>query len=104
MLKRAAEWKVIAALPCRIRLLKVDRTEVSFYDFSEYRRLVEASAAIDPRIELLALLGGDAGLRRGEAIAMERTSTSSVGTSTCGAASGTGTSPRPRAGARVASR
>jgi integrase len=73
MLKRAAEWKVIAAMPCRIRLLKVDRSEVSFYDFSEYRRLVEASAAIDPRIELLALLGGDAGLRRGEAIAMEWT-------------------------------
>lgn len=47
--------------------------EVAFYDFAEYRRLVEAAAAIDPRIEPLVLLGGDAGLRRGEAIALEWT-------------------------------
>jgi integrase len=43
------------------------------YDFAEYRYLVEAAAAIEPRIELLVLLGGDAGLRRGEAIALEWT-------------------------------
>jgi integrase len=73
MLKRAVDWKVIDAMPCRIRLLKWDKGEVAFYDFGEYRRLVEASAAIDPRIELLVLLGGDAGLRRGEAIALEWT-------------------------------
>ncbi len=73
MLKRSVDWKVIPAMPCRIKLLKVNRSEVAFYDFSEYRRLVEAAAAIDPRIELLALLAGDAGLRRGEAIALEWT-------------------------------
>jgi integrase len=73
MLKRAVDWKVIDAMPCRIRLLKWDRGEVAFYDFAEYRRLVEAAAAIDPRIELLVLLSGDAGLRRGEAIALEWT-------------------------------
>jgi integrase len=73
MLKRAVEWRVIDAMPCRIRLLKWDKGEVAFYDFTEYRRLVEAAAAIDPRIELLVLLGGDAGLRRGEAIALEWT-------------------------------
>lgn len=67
------DWKVIDAMPCRIRLLKWDKGEVAFYDFAEYRRLVEAAAAIDPRIELLVLLGGDAGLRRGEAIALEWT-------------------------------
>lgn len=72
MLKRAVDWKVIDAMPCRIRLLKWDKGEVAFYDFSEYRRLVEAAAAIDPRIELLVLLGGDAGLRRGEIIALEQ--------------------------------
>jgi integrase len=60
-------------MPCRIRLLKWEKGEVAFYDFSEYRRLVEAAAAIDPRIELLVLLGGDAGLRRGEAIGLEWT-------------------------------
>jgi integrase len=73
MLKRAVDWKVIDTMPCRIRLLKWDKGEVAFYDFAEYRRLVEAAAAIDPRIELLVLLGGDAGLRRGEAIALEWT-------------------------------
>jgi len=73
MLKRAVDWKVIDAMPCRIRLLKWQLVEVPFYDFAEYRYLVEAAAAIDPRIELLVLLGGDAGLRRGEAIALEWT-------------------------------
>lgn len=34
---------------------------------------MDAAAAFDPRIELLALLGGDAGLRRGEAMALEWT-------------------------------
>lgn len=72
-LKRAVDWKVIAAMPCRIRLLKTDRGEVAFYDFAEYHRLVEAAGLLDPRIELLVLLGGDAGLRRGEAIALEWT-------------------------------
>ncbi|HUL61226.1 MAG TPA: site-specific integrase, partial [Anaeromyxobacteraceae bacterium] len=73
MLKRAVEWKVIDALPCRIRLLKWELADVPFYDFAEYRYLVEAAAAVDPRIELLVLLGGDAGLRRGEAIGLEWT-------------------------------
>jgi integrase len=72
-LKRAVDWKVITAMPCRIRLLKTVRNEVAFYDFAEYHRLVEAAGLLDPRIELLVLLGGDAGLRRGEAIALERT-------------------------------
>lgn len=33
--------------------------------------LVDAAEKIDPRIHLLVLLGGDAGLRRGEIIALE---------------------------------
>ncbi len=72
-LKRAVDWKVIEAMPCRIRLLKWERSEVAFYDFAEYRRLLEGAAAIEPRIELLVLLAGDAGLRRGEAIGLEWT-------------------------------
>jgi len=67
------DWQVIAAMPCRIRLLKTFRNEVAFYDFAEYHRLAEAAGLLDPRIELLVLLGGDAGLRRGEAIALEWT-------------------------------
>jgi integrase len=73
LLKRAVDWNVIATMPCRIRLLKTERTEVAFYDFGDYHRLLEAAGQLDPRIELLVLLGGDAGLRRGEAIALEWT-------------------------------
>jgi integrase len=58
-------------MPCRIRLLCYERNEVSFCEFGEFRRLVEAAAAIDPRIELMVLLAGDAGLRRGEVLALE---------------------------------
>jgi integrase len=42
-----------------------------FYDFDEYQWLLDAAEKLDPRIHLLALLGGDAGLRRGEIIALE---------------------------------
>ena len=32
MLKRAVDWKVIEAMPCRIRLLQWDEGEIAFYD------------------------------------------------------------------------
>jgi integrase len=72
-LKRAVEWGVLDRPPCRVRLLKTDKREVSFYEFGEYHRLVEAAGALDPGIEVLVLLGGDAGLRRGEFVALEWT-------------------------------
>jgi integrase len=37
-----------------------------FYEFTEYRRLVVAARAADPRALLVVLLGGDAGLRASE--------------------------------------
>ncbi|MGZ5372555.1 MAG: tyrosine-type recombinase/integrase, partial [Aeromicrobium sp.] len=37
----------------------------------QYHWLVDAAEKIDPRIHLLVLIGGDAGLRRGEIIALE---------------------------------
>jgi Phage integrase, N-terminal SAM-like domain len=83
MLKRAAEWKAIDVMPCRIRLLKWDKGEVAFYDFAEYHRLVAAAAAIDRRIELLTLLGGDATERlprRSTPTATSRARASSTGT------------------------
>jgi integrase len=42
----------------------------SIYEFAEYERLVEAAAKIDTRTLALVLLGGDAGLRRGEMIGL----------------------------------
>ncbi len=72
-LKCAVEWGVIEAMPVRIKLLKVQNAVPTFYDFDQYSWLIEAARKIDPRIHLLVLLGGDAGLRRGEVIALEQT-------------------------------
>jgi integrase len=72
-LKTAVEWKIIRAMPCTIRLLKVAPPEMSFYDSDEYERLVAAARAIDPRTHIAVLLGGDAGLRVSEVIALEQT-------------------------------
>lgn len=58
----------------RVRLLPIDSDNVpSWYEVHEYRRLVEASAKLDPRVHLLVLLGGSAGLRRGEMMALKWT-------------------------------
>lgn len=72
MLNAAKEWGVIPQLPCTIKLLKTSTPIIEFYEQLDYARLVEAAHQIDPRIELLVLLGGDAGLRRGEIIALEQ--------------------------------
>ena len=71
LFRTAVEWKVIPEMPCRIRLLKVPRTEMRFHDFDEYERLVEAAAAMDGNTHLIVLLGGEAGLRCGEIMALE---------------------------------
>lgn len=55
-----------------IELLKVTQTTKPFYEPSDYERLVEGARALDPRIELMVLLGGDAGLRLGEIIGLEQ--------------------------------
>jgi integrase len=70
MLRRAAEWGVIDRVP-RVRLLRVPPSTPLFYDFGEYGRLLEVAHKLDARIELVVLLGGDAGLRRGEILALE---------------------------------
>lgn len=72
-LKFAVEVEVLPRLPCRAKLVKVEQdVEPKFYEPHEYEQLVTAAAALDPRIELFVLLGGDAGLRCGEIIALEQ--------------------------------
>ncbi len=71
LFRTAVEWKVIPEMPCRIRLLRVPRSEMRFHDFDEFERLVKASAAIDANTHLVVLLGGEAGLRCGEIMALE---------------------------------
>ncbi len=71
LLKVAAEWDVIEQVPCTIRLLKTTHYEAAFHDFDEYERLAEAAKVVDARAHLVVLLGGDAGLRCGEMMALE---------------------------------
>jgi integrase len=67
----AKKWKRILAMPCTIELLKVDdQDEADFYKPAVYERLVDAARSLDPRIYATILLAGDAGLRRGEIIAL----------------------------------
>jgi integrase len=70
MLKEAVEWDVIERLPCTIRLLPIPTGSVGFYDFDDYERLIDATMS-DPNASLIVLLGGEAGLRCGEIIALE---------------------------------
>jgi integrase len=71
ILNVAVEWKVIKAVPVKIKKLRQADKEMEFYDFDVYERLIKAAAGIDPRTLLVVLLGGEAGLRRGEIIAVE---------------------------------
>ncbi len=72
VLKVAVEWGEIDAMPCQVRLVKLPPpAEASFHDFDEFERLIVAAAQIDPRTHLIVLLGGDAGLRCGEMMALQ---------------------------------
>jgi integrase len=71
LLKKAVEWNVIERTPVMGRLLPVPRTSAGFHDFGDYERLVQASRATDWRALLIVLLGGEAGLRCGEMMALE---------------------------------
>lgn len=71
LLKKAVEWEVIEQMPCSVKLLPVLKGSAAFHDFDEYERLVEAARVLDPRTYLIVLLGGEAGLRCGEMIALE---------------------------------
>ena len=57
-------------MPCAIKMLPVVRRESSFHDFDAYERLVEAARVKGWRTHLIVLLGGDAGLRAGEMVAL----------------------------------
>lgn len=64
MLYVAVDWKVVDKLPAKIKMLRESEKEMDFYDFDEYAILLQATQT------LVALLGGDAGLRRGEMMAL----------------------------------
>jgi integrase len=72
VLRVALKWKLISQMPCAIDFYKVDNVVPEFYEFEDYERLIEAACKIDIRTMVSVLLGGDAGLRRGEIIALRR--------------------------------
>jgi len=52
-------------------MLPIAKPSMGFYDFEQYEQLAEAAKATDPACYLIVLLGGDAGLRCGEMMALE---------------------------------
>ena len=73
LLKRAVEWDLVDRVPCTIRLLKVTKPKMGFWDFDEYERLLAAATTIDPSARVIVLLGGEAGLRCGEMLGLDWT-------------------------------
>jgi integrase len=71
LLKKAVEWDVIERMPCSIRLLPIVRSDASFHDFDSYERLVVEAKRSGWRTHLVVLLGGEAGLRCGEMVALQ---------------------------------
>jgi integrase len=71
LLKKAIEWNVLDRMPCTIRLLRTEKSSPQFHDFDQYEQLIEAASVIDSETQLVVLLGGEAGLRCGEMIALE---------------------------------
>lgn len=70
-LKKAVEWGVMEQMPCVIKLLRTQKPEMRFHDFEEFDRLVQAAADDSPEARLIVLLGGRAGLRCGEMMALQ---------------------------------
>jgi integrase len=68
-LRYAEEVKVIDEAP-RIRLYKVERPEIVYWEFAEYARLVAAARAEGMQWHVAVLLAGEAGLRLGEVLAL----------------------------------
>jgi hypothetical protein len=58
-------------MPVEIEHLKAADSTVDFYEAEEYEWLVQAAEKLGPVQHLVVLLGGDAGLRMGEMIALE---------------------------------
>jgi integrase len=71
LLKKAVEWGELDRLPCVIKLVPNPKTTMGFYDFDEYERLLKTAERRGKDVQLMFLLGGDAGLRLGEIVALE---------------------------------
>lgn len=71
MLRLAARWGVIPGAPPPPAKLRETSSEIEWYRPEELPLLIEAAKAHSAEAHLLVLLGAEAGLRRGEIIALE---------------------------------
>jgi integrase len=71
LLRVAARWRIIPAAP-HIERIKVATEEMHFYDFAAYEQLLDGARRAGSMVLCAILLGGDAGLRRGECVALEQ--------------------------------
>ena len=67
----AVDLGVVERRPCAIPLLRVPKATAAFHDFAEYARLVEAARQESTLAVVIVRLGGDAGLRCGEILALD---------------------------------
>ena len=73
MLDFAVGQELLPAMPYRLKDVKLQETvgTPDFYDFEEFERLVKAAYNLGPVEYATVLLGGEAGLRRGEIAALQ---------------------------------
>jgi integrase len=71
LLKKAVEWGELERLPCVVKLLPNPKKTMGFHDFDQYERLLSTARRRGAEAYLMVLLGGDAGLRLGEIVALE---------------------------------
>lgn len=71
LLKTAVAWGVIPHMPCVIGLVRTAVPTAKFLDFEAYERLLHTAQEDGQLAHLIVLLGGDAGLRCGEIMALE---------------------------------
>ncbi|NVJ16762.1 hypothetical protein [Myxococcus sp. AM010] len=76
VLKTALKWGVIGQMPATLERLEVAPSAMAFYEPHEFERLEEAAAEVGRQHLAFTLLGGEAGLRCGEIIALEHTDVS----------------------------
>lgn len=82
LLRTAVEWEVIDRAP-KIDLPKYMQPKMEFYDFPEWEQLVAGAQSAGPMVYAMVLLGGEAGLRRGEMIALEQLDVGQGGVTVC---------------------
>lgn len=71
LLNTAEDWKEIDRAP-KIQLPRFENPPMAFYDVAEWEQLVEGASKAGPHVLAMILLGGEAGVRRGELLVLNQ--------------------------------